>query len=86
MIADGARIKGTVKNSIIFSEVKVEEGAIVEDSVIMGETTIKKDAHVKKAIIGEHVIIGEKVQAYSEDGKLYSIGSNATLDGGEEDV
>lgn len=86
MIADGARIKGTVKNSIIFSEVKVEEGAIVEDSVIMGENTIKKDAHVKKAIIGEHVIIGEKVQAYSEDGKLYSIGSNATLDGGEEDV
>lgn len=86
MIADGARIKGKVKNSIIFSEVKVEEGAIVEDSVIMGETTIKKDAHVKKAIIGEHVIIGEKVQAYSEDGKLYSIGSNATLDGGEEDV
>lgn len=86
MIADGARIKGTVKNSIIFSEVKVEEGAIVEDSVIMGETTIKKDAHVKKAIIGEHVTIGEKVQAYSEDGKLYSIGSNATLDGGEEDV
>lgn len=86
MIADGARIKGTVKNSIIFSEVKIEEGAIVEDSVIMGETTIKKDAHVKKAIIGEHVIIGEKVQAYSEDGKLYSIGSNITLDGGEEDV
>lgn len=86
MIADGARIKGTVKNSIIFSEVKVEEGAIVEDSVIMGETTIKKDAHVKKAIIGEHVTIGEKVQAYSEDGKLYSIGSNITLDGGEENV
>ncbi|MGP1412079.1 MAG: glucose-1-phosphate adenylyltransferase [Peptoanaerobacter stomatis] len=81
MIADGAKIKGTVKNSIIFSEVEVEEGAVVEDSVIMSSTVIKKGAVVKKAIIGENVIIHENAKALNENGELYSLGNNIEVRG-----
>lgn len=83
MIADGATIEGTVKNSIIFSKVCIEKDALVEDSVVMGETVIRKNAHVKKAIIGENVEIGEGVKAFDPNGELYSIGSNVMVRGGE---
>ena len=36
MITDGCNISGSVKHSILFSGVKVEEGAEVEDAVVMG--------------------------------------------------
>ena len=41
LITDGCNIKGTVRHSILFSGVTVEEGAIVEDAVVMGHSTIK---------------------------------------------
>ncbi len=59
MITDGCRINGTVKHSILFAGVKVEEGAIVEDAVIMGNCVIKAGAHVKHCIVGEDASIGE---------------------------
>lgn len=58
MLTDGCRISGTVKHSVLFSGVRVEEGAVVEDAVIMGETVIKAGAQVKHCIIGENVTIG----------------------------
>ena len=59
MITDGCRINGSVKHSVLFSGVKVEEGAVVEDAVIMGSTTIKAGAVVKHCIIAENVTVGE---------------------------
>ena len=59
MITDGCRINGTVKHSVLFAGVKVEEGAVVEDAVIMGGTTIKAGAVVKHCIIAENVTVGE---------------------------
>lgn len=59
MITDGCRINGTVKHSILFAGVKVEEGAVVEDAVIMGNCVIKAGAHVKHCIVGEGATIGE---------------------------
>ena len=46
LITDGCNIKGTVRHSILFSGVTVEEGAIVEDAVVMGHSTIKAGAVV----------------------------------------
>ena len=83
VIADGAIIKGTVKNCVISSNVEVEDGAIVEDSVIMSNTKIKKNAKVKKAIIGENVIVHENSKIYDEQGELYSIGNNLEIRGDE---
>ena len=83
VIADGAIIKGTVRNCVISSNVEIEDGAIVEDSVIMSNTKIKKNAKVKKAIIGENVIVHENSKIYDEQGELYSIGNNLEIRGDE---
>ena len=59
MITDGCRIAGHVKHSILFSGVKVAEGAEVEDAVIMGGTLIESGAVVKHCIVAENVVIGQ---------------------------
>uniref|UniRef100_UPI00405774E5 glucose-1-phosphate adenylyltransferase n=1 Tax=Agathobacter sp. TaxID=2021311 RepID=UPI00405774E5 len=59
MITDGCDIKGTVKHSVLFAGVTVEEGAVVEDAVVMGSAVIKAGAVVKHCIIGENAEIGE---------------------------
>lgn len=59
MITDGCRINGHVKHSILFSGVKVEEGAEIEDAVIMGGSVIRAGACVKHCILAENVEIGE---------------------------
>ncbi len=59
MIALGCEIYGQVTNSVLSSNVIVEEGAVVEDSVIMSGTVIKKGAKVLYSVIDENVIVGE---------------------------
>lgn len=59
MIALGSEVYGTLVNSVISSNVVIEEGAVVEDSVIMSGSVIKKGAHVKYSIIDEGVIVEE---------------------------
>ncbi len=59
MITDGCRIDGEVDHSIIYSGVKVEEGAIVKDAVVMGGSVIRKGAVVDHCIVAEHVIVDE---------------------------
>ena len=55
MITDGCRIEGSVKHSILFAGVTVEQGAKVEDAVVMGNTVIKAGATVQHCIIAENV-------------------------------
>ena len=57
MITDGCRIDGSVKHSVLFAGVKVEEGAEIEDAVIMGGSTIKAGAKVKHCIVAENVVV-----------------------------
>ena len=59
MITDGCRINGTVKHSILFSGVKVEEGAYLEDAVVMGNTVIRSGAMVRHCIVAENAVIEE---------------------------
>lgn len=83
MITDGCRIKGTVKHSVLFSGVKVAEGAVVEDAVIMGGTTIASGAVVRHCIVAENVTIGENavVGAMPEGDEkgVATIGSGVTI-------
>ena len=71
MITDGCKIAGTVKHSILFAGVKVEEGAVVEDAVVMGQTVIRAGAVVKHCIVAENVLIESDavVGAMPEDGE-----------------
>lgn len=59
MISLGCEIEGTVVNSVLGSNVVVEQGAIVRDSVIMAGTKVEKNASVTYSIIDEKVIVEE---------------------------
>ena len=61
MISEGCVVKGTVKNSIVFTGAVIEEGAVVEDSLIMLDAVVKSGAHIKKSIICNRATIGEDV-------------------------
>ena len=65
LITSGAKIYGTVINSIIGSNVEIRKGAVVQDSVIFSETKILENAIVNYSIIDEKVRIG----AYATIGK-----------------
>jgi len=62
IIAEGCMIYGTVRNSVIFPGVIVEEGAEVEDSIIMSNSRVGSGCFIKQAIIGEGVEIGRNVK------------------------
>lgn len=66
IITDGAKISGTVINSVIGSNVEIAKGAVVKDSVIFAETKILEDAVVNYSIIDEKVIVGKSAKVGSE--------------------
>lgn len=54
LVANGATIEGTVKNSVIFENVRIGKESVIEDSVIMSNAEIKDNCIVKKAIVMEN--------------------------------
>ena len=79
MITVGCRIEGTVKDSLISSNVTIEEGAEVIDSVIFENTVIKKGAKVHHSIIANDVIVGENAIVGEMGGKISVVGENVTI-------
>lgn len=65
LVTSGAKIYGTVINSVIGSSVVVERGAVVRDSIIFANTCIKENATVDYSIIDEQVTIGENAKVGS---------------------
>ena len=58
LVSEGCEIYGTVKDSVLFNGVTVEQGAVVKNSVIMGGVTIKAGAVVDNVIIAENTTVG----------------------------
>lgn len=59
LIADGCTINGTVENSILFRNVKIEEGAVVKNSIVMETGTVQKNSSLQYAITDKNVTISE---------------------------
>ena len=59
LIADGCKIDGTVKNSIIFRNVTIEAGAVVENSVIMQNSVIGKSCGLNYVILDKNISVSE---------------------------
>ncbi len=78
MVTEGCKVYGTVINSILFSGVEVEEGAVIENSVIMNGAKICKDARVRRAIVSEHAVVGES-SVVGGVGSIAVVGQNTTL-------
>ena len=82
MLALGSEIYGSVENSVISSNVVIEEGAVVKDSVIMSGSIIRSGASVNYSIIGENVVVEETAEIgdAKEDAKGISVlGRNITV-------
>lgn len=57
LVADGAHIDGTVRNSIIFRDVHIERDAVVENSIVMQDTVVRKGSYLNAVILDKNVMI-----------------------------
>jgi glucose-1-phosphate adenylyltransferase len=57
IISEGCLAFGQVKNSVIFPDVYIGEGAVVKNSVIMAGAHIEDNVVIDKAIIGRKTVI-----------------------------
>jgi glucose-1-phosphate adenylyltransferase len=57
MVNEGCEIYGTLRHSILFTEIIVENGAVVEDSILFPGVRIGEGAKVYKAIVMENYVI-----------------------------
>ena len=62
LISGGCIIKGRIEDSVLSSNVIVEEGAFVKNSIIFDRTTIKRGCLIDRTIIDKDVVIGELSQ------------------------
>lgn len=67
MITQGCHVYGSVKNSILFTNAGVAEGAKVLDSVVMNNALIHENAKVTRCIVADGVEIGPNVTLGSKD-------------------
>ncbi len=76
IVCNGSTILGTVKNSIVSTDVSIGEGALVEDSILLPGAVIEENARVIRAIVGEEAVI-EKNACFcggNKDSKIALIG------------
>ena len=78
IVSEGCEIYGTVENSVLFSGVKVERGAVVRDSVIMSGSVIKKNSQVTRSILDENVTVGEGA-AVGDNSAIALLGEGAIV-------
>ena len=87
IVAEGCEIEGDIDYSILFSDVKVEEGANVHYSIVMPGAVIKKGAVVQYAMVAENsvieegAVIGENPEKCNnlEDWGVSVVGANVTV-------
>ena len=57
IVADGCMLDGSVKNSVLFRQVTVCEGAQVENCLVMNDTVIGECAQLKNVILDKDVVV-----------------------------
>lgn len=78
LVVDGCFIAGTVKDSILSTDVQVKKGSTIESSVIMPGATIGENVRIKNAIIGENAIISDNTVIFKE-GAIKVIGYSEVI-------
>ncbi len=75
IITEGCHVCGTVENSVLSSDVTVEEGATVRYSAIMPGAKICRGALVEYAIVGENTVVapGARVGAPPDGSESWSV-------------
>lgn len=75
-INQGCVIDGTVINSVLFTGVKVEAGAIVKDSVLMPFSVVKANAFVERVIVADEVVVSAGKKVGQATGEIELIAHN----------
>lgn len=80
LINEGCHIRGELNNSILFSEIEVEEGAKINNSVILSNCIIKAGAEINNAVLLEGMVIeeGRKI-GKPDDGNIYLVSEEEVL-------
>ncbi|MBR1560305.1 MAG: glucose-1-phosphate adenylyltransferase [Clostridia bacterium] len=79
MLTEGCEVYGTVKHSVLFAGVRVDEGAVVENSVVMPGTHIQAGAVVDRTIIAEDCVISKNAKVGEAEGDIALIGQATVL-------
>lgn len=82
LVTEGCEIYGHVTHSVIFSGVRIEEGAEVKDAVVMPGSVIKRGAVVQRTIVAENAVIGAGAIIGEETGNIAVIGHGITVPAG----
>ncbi|MDO5017800.1 MAG: glucose-1-phosphate adenylyltransferase [Lagierella massiliensis] len=76
LVNEACVIYGKALNSVLFSKVTVEEGAVVENCVILSNVKVKKNAKIYNAVITEDMVIEEETKIGNPDGNsIYLVSS-----------
>ena len=71
-IANGSKIYGTVRNSVLSRDVVVEKGAVVENCVLFTNTRIGEGVHVSNVVTDKHAkIINSEVVKGDKDDMMF---------------
>jgi glucose-1-phosphate adenylyltransferase len=68
LVANGCRVEGRVRRSILFPGVHVGPGADISESVIMADTRLAANARVEHAILDKYVKVGAGAVVGQGDG------------------
>jgi len=91
IVAEGCMIYGSVRNSVIFPGVTIEENTCAENCIIMSNSIVRQGSYLNCTIVGEKTVIGAGVRTgigeYAENifnSKIYKsritvIGSNTVV-------
>jgi glucose-1-phosphate adenylyltransferase len=60
LVANGCRVCGRVRRSVLFPGVVVAPGAEVTDSIVLQDVVVGRDARVDHAILDKHAEVGER--------------------------
>ncbi len=60
LVADGSQIDGTVKNSVIFRNVTVAEGAVLENCIVMQGAIVFGGTNLDSVILDKNVIVKDQ--------------------------
>ena len=59
LVANGCKVFGRVRHSILSTDCEVGEGALVEDAVLLPGAQVRAGAQVRHAILGEGAVVSE---------------------------
>ena len=79
LIADGCVIEGTVENSVLFRDVKVQKGAVVRNSILMQGTVISTNSSLNAVITDKNAVVTPNKNLSGDESYPLFISKNSTV-------